>query len=144
MTTEIFFANTDSDIEACFAAFKELRPHLSQTEFLPQIRRQELQGYQILALRHEGIIKSAAGFRFSEYLAWGKILYIDDLTTVTSARANGYAGQLMDWLIGHAKAQQCKGLHLDTGYARHDAHRLYLRKKLLLTSHHMSLVLADN
>ena len=141
MTTEIFIVDTDSDIEACFPAFKELRPHLLQGEFLPQVRRQQLQGYQILALRHEGIIKSAAGFRFSEFFAWGKILYIDDLTTMATARSNGFADQLMDWLIDHAKVQQCKGLHLDTGYARHNAHRLYLRKKLLLTSHHMSLEL---
>ena len=141
MTIEIFIADNDADIEACFLAFKELRPHLLQTEFLAQVHRQQLQGYQILALRHDGIIKSAAGFRFSEFLAWGKILYIDDLTTMASARANGFADQLMDWLIEHAKVQQCKGVHLDTGYARHNAHRLYLRKKLLLTSHHMSLEL---
>lgn len=141
MTTEIFIATTDIEINACFAAFKELRPHLLQEEFLPQVRRQQSQGYQILALRHEGIIKSAAGFRFAEFFAWGKILYIDDLTTIASARSNGFADQLMDWLIDHAKVQQYKGVHLDTGYSRHDAHRLYLRKKMLLSSHHMSLEL---
>lgn len=139
MTDKIFIATTDTEIESCVDAFKELRPHLSQEEFLPQVRRQQLQGYQIVALSHEGIIKSAAGFRFSEFLAWGKILYIDDLTTLTSARSNGFADQLMGWLIDHAREQGCKGVHLDTGYARHNAHRLYLRKKLLLTSHHMSL-----
>jgi GNAT superfamily N-acetyltransferase len=103
------------------------------------VRRQQLQGYQMLALRHEVTIKSAAGFRFSEFLAWGKILYIDDLTTIASARANGFADQLMDWLVDHAREQGCKGIHLDTGYTRHSAHRLYLRKKLILSSHHMSL-----
>jgi hypothetical protein len=90
MTTEIFIVDTDADIEACFPAFNELRPHLLQAEFLPQVRRQQLQGYQVLALRHEGIIKSAAGFRFSEFFAWGKILYIDDLTTMATARSNGF------------------------------------------------------
>jgi len=141
MTFEIFIANSNQEIEACFAVFKELRPHLLQEDFLPQIRRQQLQGYQILALRHEGFIKSAAGFRFAEFLAWGKILYIDDLTTMASARSNGFADSLMNWLIDHAKKQQCRGVHLDTGYARHNAHRLYLRKKFQLSSHHMSLEL---
>lgn len=141
MATEIFIATADTDIEACLNAFKELRPHLSQEEFLPQVHRQQLQGYQILALRNEGVIKSAAGFRFAEFFAWGKILYIDDLTTIASARSNGFADQLMDWLIDHAREQGCKGVHLDTGYARHNAHRLYLRKKMLLSSHHMSLEL---
>jgi GNAT superfamily N-acetyltransferase len=139
MNFEIFIANSDQEINGCFSAFKELRPQLLLEGFVPQVRRQQLQGYQILAFRHEGLIKSAAGFRISEFLAWGKILYIDDLTTLVSARSNGFADQLMDWLINHAREQQCKGLHLDTGYARHNAHRLYLRKKLLLTSHHMSL-----
>ena len=37
--------------------------------------------------------------------------------------------------IGH----QCDGLHLDPGYARHDAHRLYLRKGLQFNSHHLAL-----
>lgn len=67
------------------------------------MRRQQIQGYQILALRHEGVIKSAAGFRFAEFLAWGRVLYIDDLTTLPEARAQGHADGLLDWLIEHVK-----------------------------------------
>ena len=37
--------------------------------------------------------------------------------------------------IGH----QCDGLHLDPGYARHDAHRLYLSKGLQFNCHHLAL-----
>ena len=141
MATEIFIATADAEIEACFSAFKELRPHLIQEEFLPQVRRQQLQGYQMLALRHEGIVKSSAGFRHAEFLAWGKIIYIDDLTTLSSARGNGFAEKLLDWIIDYAKSCGCIGVHLDTGYARHNAHRLYLRKKFQLSSHHMALEL---
>lgn len=139
MEFEIFIANSDQEIQACYLAFKELRPHLSQENFLPQVRRQQSQGYQMLALQHEGVVKSAAGFRSAEFLAWGKIIYIDDLTTLPSARANGFAESLLDWIITYAKSCECVGVHLDTGYARHNAHRLYLRKKFQLTSHHMSL-----
>lgn len=141
MTSSIFIAETDADLQACFAAFKELRPHLSAAEFVPQIRRQQVQGYQVLALRSDGEVKSAAGFRLGEFLAWGKILYVDDLTTLASERGRGYAGQLLDWLIDHAKTNACKALHLDSGYTRHAAHRLYLRKGLQLSSHHMALEL---
>lgn len=73
MTVEIVVANTDAEIEACFASFKELRPHLLQEEFLPQVRRQQLQGYQMLALRHEGIVKSAAGFAMQSFWRGGKL-----------------------------------------------------------------------
>ena len=95
-----------------------MRPHIEQQNFLVQVRRQQAQSYQILALRHEGAIKSAAGFRFGGFLAWGKVLYIDDLTTLPGETSKGFAGALLDWLINHAKSNQCQGAHLDTGYTR--------------------------
>lgn len=136
---EIFIANTDEEIHSCFPAFNALRPHVLEADFLPQVRRQQAQSYQIVALRHEGIVKSAAGFRFAEFMAWGKVVYIDDLTTLPSARSHGFAGMLLDWLVETARSSGCRGVHLDTGYARHAAHRLYHRKGFQLTSHHMSI-----
>lgn len=139
MTTQIFIASSDAEIESCFPAFKALRPHLEEHNFLTQIRRQQTQSYQILALKHAGQVRSAAGFRFAEFLAWGKILYIDDLTTLPSETSQGFAGSLLDWLIDYAKSNHCHGLHLDTGFTRHAAHRLYLRKGLQLNCHHLAL-----
>jgi len=139
MATEIFIANTDAEIESCFPAFSVLRPHLEQSKFLPQVRRQQMQSYQILALKHEGVVKSVAGFRFAEFLAWGRVLYIDDLSTLPGETSRGFAGALLDWLVDHAKSCRCQGVHLDTGYTRHAAHRLYLRKGLGLNCHHLAL-----
>ena len=139
MVTEIFIADSEKEIQDCFPVFKVLRPHLSEAIFLPQVRRQQTQGFQVIALKCDGVVKSAAGFRFAEFLAWGKVLYIDDLITLPEEKKRGYAGQLLDWLIAHAQSHKCDGLHLDTGYARHDAHRLYLRKGLQLSSHHLAL-----
>lgn len=136
---EIFIANTDEEIQSCFPAFKALRPHLEELDFLPQVRRQQAQLYKIVALRHEGSVKSVAGFRFAEFLAWGKILYIDDLATLPSERSQGFAGMLLEWLIESARSNGCRGIHLDTGYARHAAHRLYHREGFQLIGHHMSL-----
>jgi GNAT superfamily N-acetyltransferase len=141
MSTTIFIANTDAEIQACFAAFSELRPHLREAEFLPQVRRQQRQSYQIAALRHGGIVKSVAGFRSGEFLAWGKIIYIDDLSTPATYRSQGFAGALLDWLHDHARALDCAAIHLDSGHARHAAHRLYLNKGFQLSSHHFSLTL---
>ena len=144
MTIEIFIANTDAKIEFCFPVFSVLRPHLEQHNFLSQIRRQQTQSYQILALKHAGIVKSAAGFRFAEFLAWGKILYIDDLTTLPGETSHGFGGTLLDWLINHARSCECQGVHLDTGYTRHAAHRLYLRKGFQFSSHHLALAFNTN
>ena len=139
MNSEILIAQSDKEIQACFPVFKVLRPHLGAEDFLPQVRRQQAQGFKILALKREGIVKSAAGFRMTECLAWGKVLYIDDLVTMPEEKKRGYAGELLDWLITYAQNQQCNGLHLDSGYARHDAHRLYLRKGIQLSCHHFAL-----
>merc|ERR1711916_121079 len=104
-----------------------------------QVLRQKQQAYQIVALRVNDCIPSAAGFRLAEFLAWGKILYVDDLITLPEYRGRGYAAKLMDWLLQHAEANGCDGLHLDTGHQRHSAHKLYLGKGLKISSHHLSI-----
>lgn len=144
MTTKVFIAETDAEIASCFPAFSLLRPHLKQSEFLPQVRRQQTQSYQILALEHEGMVKSVAGFRVAEFLAWGRVLYIDDLSTLPGETSRGFAGALLDWLVDHAKSRRCQGVHLDTGYTRHAAHRLYLRKGFQLNCHHLALEIKPN
>src|SRR5690606_16947364 len=139
-TFELFLIEGPDELAACFPAFRELRPHLLKDSFLAQVQRQRTQSYEVLALRHEGEIKSVAGFRISEFLAWGKVLYIDDLSTMEKHRGHGYAGAILDWLIAHARTKSCQQVHLDSGFARHAAHRLYLQKGFVLSSHHMSMV----
>lgn len=138
-TWDMFIVSNDEDINACFPVFKELRPSLQAEDFLAQVRRQEKQSYQIVAIRQDGIIQSVIGFRFCEFLAWGKMIYIDDLSTLASARGQGFGSALLDWVIAHAKESGCQGVHLDTGYARHAAHRVYLEKGFQLNCHHMAL-----
>lgn len=140
-TPEPFHPTSDDELAACFPAFLTLRPHLSLDAFKQQVRRQQTQGYRIVAVRTGDHVLSAAGYRFAEFLAWGKVLYIDDLTTLESARGRGHAGALLDWLIDQARQQGCNAVHLDSGYQRHAAHRLYLKKGFVLSSHHLALKL---
>jgi GNAT superfamily N-acetyltransferase len=141
MSPTIALAQTAAETDACFDAFHALRPHLTRETFAAQVQRQQAQGYQVLAYRRAGQVSSVAGFRMAEFLAWGKVLYIDDLSTLPHERAQGGGSALLDWLIHHATAAHCAAVHLDTGYARHAAHRLYLRKGFELSSHHMALAL---
>src|SRR5215469_2490407 len=136
---DIVLVLDESDLTACFPVFHALRPHLSEEAFVAQVLRQQSQGYEVLALRHDGVVKSVAGFRLAEFLAWGKVLYIDDLATLPGQTSHGYAGALLDWLAEHARRHQCAAVHLDTGYARHAAHRLYLSKGFQLACHHLAL-----
>ncbi len=138
---ELFHPASDDELAACAPAFLALRPHLSVQAFVQQVRRQATQGYRIVAVRVGAEVPSAAGYRFAEFLAWGKVLYVDDLTTLESARGRGHGGALLDWLINHAREQGCHAVHLDSGYQRHAAHRLYLNKGFVLSSHHLALAL---
>ena len=141
MTTDILFAETDEAIQRCFPAMQVLRPHLVADEFVACVRRQEQEGYRLVFLQDQGAVKSVAGFRFREHLAWGKTLYIDDFVTLPGELRKGYGGRLMEWLIDRGRTADCDAVHLDTGYHRHAAHRLYLRYGFELSSHHMSLKL---
>ena len=103
----------------------QLRPHLDNEEaFLEQVQRQIADGYHLVVLEDKDIM-ALAGFRFMEFLAWGKVLYVDDLITCVKARKLGFGNLLIDWLIRLAKEKQCDQLHLDSGPQRHDAQVIY-------------------
>lgn len=84
-------------------------------------------------------VKSVAGFRTLESLAWGRVIYIDDLVTIPEEVGKGYGGALLDWVIEKAREEGYEELHLDSGYSRHGAHLLYLGRGLKLSSHHFSM-----
>lgn len=135
----ILHASSETDIAACFPVFKVLRPHLVEAEFVPRVLRQQGQGYHLCYIRDAGAVVAAAGYRRLEFLAWGKVLYVDDLITLPAKRGSGFAGALMDWLIARARTFECDQLHLDSGYQRSDAHRLYLKKGMHLDCHHFAM-----
>lgn len=139
--TECQFAITPQQIAKCFPVIHELRPHFTEETFLEQVQRQQKQGYHFLYHEHQDQVTSIAGYRYIEFLAWGKVLYLDDLATHSSARRNGYASKLLQFVIEEAKRNHCNELHLDSGYQRHDAHKFYLKHGLEIRCHHFGLKL---
>ncbi|MBI3236993.1 MAG: GNAT family N-acetyltransferase [Chlamydiales bacterium] len=132
------------EICACYSIMRQLRPHLAEeTAFIAQIQRQLTQGYHLAYCQEKDTVKAVAGFRFLEFLAWGKVLYIDDLVTDSNLRKNGFGTHLLTWLIDQAKNAKCDQVHLDSGPQRHDAHRLYLNQDFKITCHHFALDLKD-
>jgi len=130
---------TDTEaVRRCFPVFAFLRPHLGEETFVRRVQAQSRQGYVIAYIELHGDVSAAAGYRLADFLAWGKVLYIDDLITHPEKKNRGLGGALMDWLLEQARQQGCDEVHLDTGFQRHDAHRLYLNKGLTLSCHHMS------
>ncbi|WP_407685464.1 GNAT family N-acetyltransferase [Mycobacterium sp. HUMS_1102779] len=83
---------------------------------------------------------SVVGFREAWSAAWGHSLYVDDVSTVASARGRGYADALLRWVIAEARNRECEAIHLDSGVGddRAAAHRLYMRNHLRISAHHFS------
>ncbi|MBI4717795.1 MAG: GNAT family N-acetyltransferase [Planctomycetes bacterium] len=135
----IAVADSDAEVTRCFPVVQELRPHLESESFRAQVRRQMKAGYSLVFLEVAGEIQALAGFRFGEFLAWGRILYVDDLVTRKAAQSHGYGGALFDWLVARAEAEDCDQLHLDSGVQRFAAHRFYLKHGMDITSHHFAM-----
>jgi GNAT superfamily N-acetyltransferase len=132
-------ASSDADIGCCWPVMAQLRPHITQQEWLPRIRRQMQGGYRLSLARAADAVVAVGGFRAGENLAWGRYLYIDDLVTDASARSRGAGRTLLGWLADLARAEGCVALHLDSGVQRFAAHRFYLTQRMNITSHHFGL-----
>lgn len=140
-TSFIALAGSDSEIGNCFAVLSQLRPHLGQVDFLARVRRQQQGGYQLAFLSEAGNVRAVGGFRMFETLAWGRMLYVDDLVTDAAHRSCGHGEALFDWLVAYARAADCGEFHLDSGVQRFGAHRFYLARRMDLTCHHFALQL---
>ena len=124
------------------AALLLLRPRWS-TEAEIVRRVDELQraaGYRLAGVFRAGedVALAVAGFRMVTALAWGRYLYVDDLSTLAEERGAGHGDLLMSWLAEEGLRTGCEALHLDSGVGvdRATAHRLYMRHKLRISAHH--------
>ena len=124
-------------------ALLELRPHVGDAAALvARADAQRAQGYRIVASFEEGAEEAsgAAGFRVMEILMWGRVLYVDDLSTIAEHRGRGHADALFGWLDGELARLGCAYLQLDSGLGpeRADAHRFYFRHGMRIASFHFA------
>ena len=123
-----------------FEAMKALRPHHGERdEFVRRVDEvQRPQGYRLVGSFEGDRVVAVAGFRLLENLADGRILYVDDLSTLAEARRRGHAARLLEWCVQEAERLGCAELHLDSavGPERTDAHRLYFNQGLRITAYH--------
>jgi GNAT superfamily N-acetyltransferase len=136
----IEIAKTSEQIGLCYKVMRQLRPHISEEQaFIDQVERQINDGYHMVYIKdHEGI-KAIVGYRYLEFLAWGKVLYIDDLITDVETRKNGHGSKLLKWVIEQARNAGCDQVHLDSGPQRHDAHKLYFNHGFKIIGYHFAL-----
>lgn len=135
----IYHAETEEALARCYAVMAQLRPHLTQEDFVAQVGRQVGGGYRLAVLEDGGTVSALAGYRFYEMLAHGKVLYVDDLVTDGAARSQGYGAALMNWLLEQARAAGCAKLQLDSGVQRFRAHRFYFVQGMHISSYRFSM-----
>lgn len=129
-----------------YATMRELRPHVaSAVDFVERVNAlQRAEGYRLVGAFVEGQAEpvAVAGFRVLHTLAWGYVLYVDDLVTREAYREQGHAAALKRWLVEEATRLGCDQLHLDSGVHRHTAHRFYLNQRMRITAYHFARELA--
>jgi hypothetical protein len=113
---KIELASNETDIKRCCAVLRQLRPHLEEDAIMRQIVRQQAAGYLLAYCESEKVIRSVAGYRYGENLAYGKYMYVDDLVTNHQDRSKGFGKLLFDWLVAAAKEQGCEVSHWIRGF----------------------------
>jgi GNAT superfamily N-acetyltransferase len=127
-----------------FEAMRALRTDLPDEDaFVRRVDEvQRPEGYRLAAAFEEGEERAAAvaGFRLGHNIAWGRFIYVDDLSSLPEARRRGHGRALLDWLLEEAAREGCDQLHLDSGVGleRADAHRLYLNAGMVISAHHFA------
>jgi GNAT superfamily N-acetyltransferase len=120
--------------------------HDDEGEFVRRVDDvQRPDGYRLVgAFGDDGRCLAVAGFRELNNLAWGHVVYVDDLSTHPDGRRRGYGRALLEWCAEEAARLGCEALHLDSGVEanRLDAHRLYLNTGMRITSFHFAKPIA--
>ena len=144
MSQQIRFAESDEDIERCYQVMSELRPHLSRSGFIDQVKRQiDESGYQLMFLEYDSDVKAVAGIRVAEWLARGKSLDLEDLVSTENERSKGFGGALFDRIVEYAREQSCIEVRLVSHVTRYRAHQFYLKKGMIIDAHFFSMPLSD-
>ncbi|WP_026714718.1 GNAT family N-acetyltransferase [Flavobacterium daejeonense] len=134
--TEIKIAITDTEIASCWEAISILRPMLQRENFVSQIQDLQKEGYHLLYIQEKDKTVAIAGYRVYTMLYCGKMLYLDDLSTLEEYRGRGYASQLLNYLKTVALVNNCVSIQLDSGPTRTTAHKLYFKEDFTISAYH--------
>jgi GNAT superfamily N-acetyltransferase len=135
---------TEADLRRCHAVVRQLRPHLTEEDFVARVRDQHAEGYRVAAVEDEGRIVAFAGYRFLKMLHLpgpGGMLYVDDLVTDEAARSRGKGRELFAWLVDEARRHGCETVELESGVHRAGAHRFYFQQGMHIPSYHFRVFL---
>jgi GNAT superfamily N-acetyltransferase len=137
--------------EAALAAraLRELRPDAAAFASPDAFERwiddvQRAEGYRIVGSFVDGTPDAVAviGFRHAHSLLAGHYCYVEDVIALPEARKDGHAQALMEWVVDDARRAGCSRVDLNSGVARHAAHRFYLNARFAIAAFHFTRELA--
>jgi GNAT superfamily N-acetyltransferase len=99
--------------KSAFPLVAQLRPHLSEAEFLNRVARQTYSGYELVGAFRGGSLVGVMGMRPMHTLVRGPHLHIDDLVADENARRGGVGRALMRFAEADARARGMAAIHLD-------------------------------
>lgn len=118
----------DEILEA-FPIMNQLRTHLNEATYLDLvIEAKEKDRYRLFALYNQGEIVAVTGFKPMITLYYGRFVWVCDLVTDSSKRANGYGKRLLSYVHKWAKENKYESVALSSGLERINAHRFYEEK----------------
>ncbi len=136
---EVREVSTAEGVRAVYPVVRQPRTHLGEEELVSAVGRMRPEGYRLAAAYdEEGNPVGAAGFRIQEFLAYGKILYVDDLVVAGDTRLCGVGKALLGWLEEEARSTGCASLQLDSRVQRARAHRFYFREGMAISNYHFA------
>ncbi len=111
---EVRELSTDAEIAAAFPLVVQLRTHLKRETFLATVRAQQAAGYRLHGGFESVRLVTAAGVRNAQTLSRGPHLFVDDLVTLDTEQAKGYATAILRWLASDAKSRGFARIFLDS------------------------------
>ncbi len=90
MNSKITIAETNEEIFSCFDAMHALRPHLEKEKFVDLINLMKKEGYILAFIKDENKVVAVTGYRLIHHLYCGKLIYVDDLSTLQEYRVLGW------------------------------------------------------
>ena len=65
---------------------RALRPNVNEENIRSLIGGMMQRGYHLIYTEEDGVATAFCGYRYSEHLAWGRVIYVDDLGTLPNYR----------------------------------------------------------
>jgi len=104
----------ESDITNAFPLMAQLRARIHADTFVAEVRRQQADGYDLIAAFDEDRVVGLAGIRRAHTLSRGPHLFVDDLVTHHTLRGRGVGTALLTWLEALARTEGFPGIYLDS------------------------------